>query len=150
MSNKDFKKIFFPLQVDEYGYPPVSIESLNAKEVGQNMFRIDNTPFFIEEIALGDVIVGNLIPDSNNHYWYTETYSESNNKSLSIIFLEEGHGDELIEFLKMKNCYCEYGSFNNSEMLAVSVPKDSDYEEIFSYLSNLEKEEVISFAELAV
>jgi hypothetical protein len=38
------------------GWPPVDTEALWAVEVARNSYRIDNTPFFVPNLAVGDVV----------------------------------------------------------------------------------------------
>ena len=38
------------------GWPPVNTEALWAVEVARNSFRIDNTPFFVPNLAVGDIV----------------------------------------------------------------------------------------------
>lgn len=111
-------------------------------------FQLDNTPFFVEGISLGDVVSGELIPDSER-YWFDEVIESSENRSLSIILIEASRSEEVAKQLKSFGCYCEYGEFGQLKMLAVSVLENCDYDEVFEYLEKLEGAEVLSFAELA-
>ena len=149
MSADIFEKVFFPLEVDD-GYPPVGVESLNAKKLGNGKFQLDNTPFFFEGISLGDVVSADLIPDSDERYWFDEVLVQSANQSLSIILIDINRSDEIAQRLKSFGCYCEYGEFGNLKMLAVSVLEICNYDEVFEYLEKLEDVDVLSFAELAV
>ncbi len=49
-------KVFFELQQDEDGYPPVTCESLWATPVGNGLYRFDNIPFFARGVAYEDVV----------------------------------------------------------------------------------------------
>ena len=150
MSADEFEKVFFRLDVNEDGYPPVGIESLNAKKLSDGTFQLDNTPFFVEGIALGDIVSADLIPDSDERYWFDEVLAQSDNQSLSIILIDNNSSDEVALKLKALGCYCEYGEFGNLKMLAVSVLSGCNYNEIFEYLEKLEDAETLSFAELAI
>lgn len=149
MSADVFEKVFFPLEVDD-GYPPIGVESLNAKKLGNGRFQLDNTPFFVEGISLGDVVSVDLIPDSDERYWFDEVLFQSANQSLSIILIDINRSDEIAQKLKAFGCYCEYGEFENLKMLAVSVLESCNYNAVFEYLEKLENADVLSFAELAV
>ena len=50
------EKIEFRLEVED-GFPPISVESLNARPIEDDRFEILNTPFFAESVAYGDVVV---------------------------------------------------------------------------------------------
>ncbi len=149
MSN-DFVKVRFDLEVDEDGYPPVGSESLNAIVLGENIFQLDNTPFFVEGIAIGDVVEAFQTPESGDKYVFSKIISTSLDQSLSIIFLDSSVEETVFQKLKAHGCYCEYGEFRNGHlsMLAVSVPSAAKYEEIMCYLLELESQDILSVAEL--
>lgn len=50
------RKVFFKLEPDDDGYPPVSVESLWAQENQDGTCVIDNIPFYTREATLGDVV----------------------------------------------------------------------------------------------
>jgi Domain of unknown function (DUF4265) len=56
MEEKKHQKVMFHLERDENGYPPDDWESLWAYEVGGDLFRIDNIPFFVRGISSEDVV----------------------------------------------------------------------------------------------
>ena len=47
-------KIYFQLEMDEDGYPPFDVESLWVSTIDKGVGIIDNIPFFVKGIALGD------------------------------------------------------------------------------------------------
>jgi hypothetical protein len=49
-------KIDFNLDIDESNYPPIKVETLNGILLADGAIQIDNTPFFVEEIAVGDKV----------------------------------------------------------------------------------------------
>ena len=142
-------KVHFPLEIDEDNFPPINVESLNAFQRNNGEIRLDNTPFFITGVALGDV-VRCTVDSSTNGVWFEKVISESGNKALSIIFLETHCKDDVYLQLKKFGCYCEYGEFDGMDMLAVCVYQSEDYSKIASYLDKLELDEWISYAELCI
>jgi len=46
-AGKDRVKVYFDLEKDADGYPPVNSESMWAVPMGEFRFRIDNIPFFV-------------------------------------------------------------------------------------------------------
>jgi len=142
-------KVHFKLEPEGDGFPPIGVESLNGYCDRSDLVRLDNTPFFAIGVALGDVVLYEKHP-SKNEYWYCGVYSESGNKALSIIFLDEACKEEVYQHLKSSGCYCEYGEFGNFNMLAVGVYASLNYSEIASYLGEKEAGGLISYAELCV
>lgn len=148
----DFVKIRFDLEVDGDGYPPVGSESLNAIVLGENTFQIDNTPFFVEEIAVGDVVEAFKTSDSGDKFVFSRVLSLSQDQSLSIIFLDTSFLEGVSKKLREYGCYCEYGEFNNDNlvMLAVNVSDPSVYGDVMSLLLHLGTQDLLSVAELCI
>jgi hypothetical protein len=146
-------KVIFDLEVNEEGFPPISSEALHATPSEEGGFVIDNTPFFVQGIAAGDRVAATPIPGAGAKYRFARVLASSSNKAISIIFLDPEIKQSVLEDLKSRGCYCEYGEFHKPgelDMLAVSVPESCDYDAVFEYLRALEEAEQLSFAELAV
>ncbi|HEX7153566.1 MAG TPA: hypothetical protein VF618_18910 [Thermoanaerobaculia bacterium] len=60
-----FVKVFFPLDVDEDGVPPIASEALNARRESPG-FVLENTPFFATGVALGDRVEGISVGGSSD------------------------------------------------------------------------------------
>ena len=145
-------KIVFPLCVDEDGFPPISSESMHAQPDG-HCFVIENTPFFVMGVALGDRVYATPMSDQRNCYTFDTVALASGHKAVSVILLNSGIRNAVYQELKKRGCYCEYGEFGRGgilQMLAVSVPVDCEYEGIARYLAELEEQDQLSYAELAV
>ena len=52
----DQVKVIFELERDEDGWPPVSGERLWAFDLGDGTYRIDNVPWYVENLAVEDVV----------------------------------------------------------------------------------------------
>ena len=82
------ERILFPLEVDDEGWPPYGAETMWAKQTPEGYYQIDNSPWFAEKVALGD-IVSVVWPQEGNIAQYERTISHSGNVSLSVIILDE-------------------------------------------------------------
>jgi len=143
-------KIVFPLDVDEDGFPPIGSEALNAQR-GTLGFILENTPFFVTGIALGDIVEAK--PTPSGKYDFVQVIQASTNKALSIIFIDTTAKDAVCEELRRRGCFCEWGEFGKDgslQILAVSVPDSCPYESVVAYLDRLEQDDRLSYAELAV
>lgn len=49
-------KIVFELDRDDDGWPPAVSEGLWAIQLGRDLFRLDNTPWFVRGVAADDVV----------------------------------------------------------------------------------------------
>ena len=142
-------KVDFQLDNYEDGFPPIHVESLNGVLLDNGLIQIDNVPFFVEEIAIGDVVKCFHLP-KNKNYQFEEVIYEGTHKSISIIFNNYSCKEDTYQFFKSKGCYCEYGEFGEFNMLAVDINADVIYEDIEEYLSKQESEGKISYAELCI
>lgn len=141
-------KVRFDLEILEDGFPPVGSETLNGQLVGENEVKLDNTPFFAESVASGDILGCRQV--SSGVFQYENVIAPSGNKAISIIFVDDGCKESVYQYLKGCGCYCEYGEFDGFNMLALSVDKGMDFEKIITYLDKQESLGVISYAELCV
>ena len=142
-------KVRFELEILEDGFPPVGVETLNARLVDTNTFELDNTPFFAKSIAVGDIL--RCSQTKHDHIvQFEEVLSPSGNKSISIIFIDDDCKEEIYQFFKQNECYCEYGEYGEFNMLAVSINPNFDYSKIAFYLDKKEELGKISYAELCI
>jgi hypothetical protein len=49
--------VIFPLEVDEDGWPPVGSERVWAFDLGDGLYQVDNVPWFVRDLAVGDVVL---------------------------------------------------------------------------------------------
>lgn len=142
-------KIHFHLERNEDGYPPISVEAINATVIGDGLFRLDNTPFFVENVSYGDVIRATAT-SAEGVYEFEEVVEQSRFIALSIIILSECIDGFLMEFFRGMEAVIEYGEFGVYRILAVAIPDSVDYESVRGKLRDLEGRELLSFAELAL
>lgn len=141
-------RVNFDLEV-ELGYPPVSSEIIHGSVISDNLIVIENTPFFVEGIALGDVVLCEDLKDGE--IWnFLQLREESGNRAISIIFIDNSCEDIIYKKIKSMGHYCEYGAFPEYTMLAVCVSKDSPITNLTEYLFSLEQDGKISYAELCL
>ncbi|MCW2498014.1 DUF4265 domain-containing protein, partial [Jatrophihabitans sp.] len=48
-------RVIFEIEVID-GWPPVSSERLWAFSLGDDIYRIDNAPWFVRDLAIGDLV----------------------------------------------------------------------------------------------
>jgi hypothetical protein len=144
----DQEKIRFELVPDEDGYPPIRVETLNAANLGEGKFRIQNAPFFVANVSYGDVVDAKKSQDGG--YDFVQCLEASDFKSISIILLNDALDKALMDLLRGCNAVIEYGEFGALRMVAIAIPGGADYPAIKRALDHYEADELISYAELAV
>ena len=142
-------RVRFDLEIEEDGYPPIAVETLNARIVDGNTVEIDNTPFFAKSVAAGDVVECSRT-ENDQVLQFERVIAESGNRSISIIFLDDDCREDLYQHLRSCGHYCEYGEFAHFNMLAVSIEKDADYSAVKAYLDEKEGSNSVSYAELCL
>ncbi|MFJ5635006.1 DUF4265 domain-containing protein [Streptomyces goshikiensis] len=83
----DHVKVHFRMEIDEDGWPPASVESLWAVDLGDGTVRLDNTPWFVRGVASGDII--RVQPDDDGVLWAGETVQPSQNCTIRLIVLKD-------------------------------------------------------------
>jgi hypothetical protein len=138
-------KLNFILEVED-GFPPIGVETLNARACDDGMFEILNTPFFIKEIAYNDIVSAKK--NAFGRLEFSECVKQSNFKAISIIFWTDEVRDRIINEFQNKSCIIEYGEFPGYHMLAIAIPHTTDYTAIKSSLDAYESDGDLSYSEL--
>lgn len=84
---EDHVKVLFRMELDG-DWPPASVESLWAVDLGDGTVRLANTPWFVRGIACGDVIA--VEADEHGDLWAGETVAPSPNCTIRLIVLKDG------------------------------------------------------------
>jgi len=137
----------FNLEIDEDGWPPIGSEILQGIEINPYKIKIDNTPFFITNVALHDVV---KVSNVGNQFIFEEIEGFSGNHAISVILRSSSMKTKLLNEMRALNCYCEYGEFGSTKMLAISIPYDVSYAKIRDIMDDYEKKDLISYAELCL
>lgn len=140
-------KVRFNLEIIEDGFPPIGVETLNGVLIGDNIVKLNNTPFFAKSVAVDDILRC-IETNKTGVYEYEKLVTPSGNKAISIIFLDDSCKENVYQYLKGHGCYCEYGEFGGFNMLAVAVDKKLEYDELESFLQMNQDSGIISYAEL--
>ena len=140
-------KVAFLIESNEYEFPPISIELLNATQMPGGLFRLENAAYFAEGVAYHDVV--EALPGAiAGQFVFVRVVKKSDFVPMSIILLESGVDDEVMALLRLHDCVIEYGEFSGYRMLAVAVPPHVAFEPLREQLLDLEEVARISVAEL--
>ncbi|GAB3596246.1 DUF4265 domain-containing protein [Microbacterium tumbae] len=87
-------KIRFRLEADEDGWPPAESEGMWAEPLGDDRFRVDNTPWFVRGTSADDIV--KAVPDASGVLWYSGTIARSGHQTVRIIPRTDGplNGDQ--------------------------------------------------------
>jgi hypothetical protein len=137
-------KIVFPLQQED-GYPPFSEEFVHAIKVGENIYEIDNIPFFIYGVNLRDLV---SVAEQGDVLHYDYLYKPSGHLTYRLFFENKNQVASVRETLRNMGCNSE-GSHMPS-LVAVDVPPTVDKTLVYQYLSELKNDEVLDFEDSTV
>ncbi|MFJ6101589.1 DUF4265 domain-containing protein [Streptomyces sp. NPDC092359] len=129
-------KVHFLMEVDDGGWPPASVESLWAVDLGDGTVRLDNTPWFVRGVASGDVIRVNV--DDDGLRWAGETVHPSDNCTIRLIVLKDGGSaaarQTVLETFHQLGTTGE--GIERFGMVALDVPPEADIQRIQTLLEH--------------
>jgi hypothetical protein len=122
----DRVKVRFRLARDEEGWPPADSEELWAVAIGPDVVRIDSIPWFVRNLALGDLITVSRAADGVLHPG--ERLRWSGNCTIRVVALgEEGPAERARTVL---DTFAGLGAdgevLGQYGMVALNVPPDAD------------------------
>ncbi|WP_031517473.1 DUF4265 domain-containing protein [Streptomyces sp. NRRL F-5123] len=136
----DCVKVYFRLEVDEDGWPPASVESLWAVDLGDGSVRVDNTPWFVRGVASGDII--RVEADDEGIRWAGETVQASGHCTIRLIVLRDG-GSEVARRTVLERFHRLGTTGEGIErfgMVALDVPPEADLPQVKELLERGESE----------
>jgi hypothetical protein len=115
------EKLVFALEIDD-GWPPISAEGVWCEKVDDN-YKLLNTPFFIPDLACGDIF--KAIPDPiNQNIFEFDVIEESGN---SVIWVMNNNDLDIQPFTEtLQKIGCVFEGFPRYSLLAVDVPSTVD------------------------
>lgn len=135
----DHVRILFRLEKDADDHPPAEVERFRARRLEDGSFEIDNIPFFVRDISVGDVVSAR----SHEGEWeFSELISASGNSTLRVIVFDEAHVASTKEHLKAQGCCSE---LHTSKLLSVDVPAHANLWAIRDWLSHQEAAGLLEF-----
>jgi hypothetical protein len=111
-------KVFFELEQDEDGYPPVTHESVWATQVEQGLYRLGNIPFFARGVAYEDIV--SAVRKDDGTLGFVDVVQPSGHSTLRVIAYEESDAPVLRRKLEKFGCDTEQSHIPN--LFAVDVP----------------------------
>lgn len=125
-------KIFFQMQQDEDGYPPITVESVWAMP-SENVdeYVLNNIPFFFREATFEDTVKAQ---EKNGQLWFERLTVNSSNSLIRVVFHDRECESRIEQELTKLGCEVEY--FEQYNLLAVSIPGDIKLSDVQAYLAS--------------
>jgi len=132
MSTDELVKVNFRLDQDAEGWPPVASESVWAKPTVGGLYRIENVPFFVRGLSLGDEVRATLSPEGRLAYIETVTFSD--HTTVRIIVFRKEETAAVREAIVLLGCSSELADMRGYSLIAVDVPGNVDYAQVHALL----------------
>jgi Domain of unknown function (DUF4265) len=143
--NTKHVKVLFHLEKDEDDYPPDDWESLWAQEIGGGSYKIDNIPFFVRGISVGDIV---SVKKKEEDFVFNVIEEYSSNSVIRVMLFVPTKLDELK--LKMSGFGCEFESSHIKGLISFDVPPTASFSDIVEYLQFGEDQEFWSYEEASI
>ncbi|WP_050553898.1 DUF4265 domain-containing protein [Leptospira santarosai] len=106
-------------------------------------YIIDNIPFYVKEIAVGDLV--SATQDSNGHLWFSKLLKPSGHSTVQIWFSDISIVSEIRNKLTQSGCPSEISEI--PQLIAVDIPPNVDYNIIQDFLEEGEKKGLFEYQE---
>lgn len=139
---KNLVKVGFKLPKSDWH--PHTVEWVWAESLGNNLYRLRNTPFYAYGYSFLDVVKG---IQENNAIYVHKSHKPSQHSTYRIAFYNKDipEKDYLKYMEELLELGCTYESYNI--LFAIDVPPEVDIEKVYKILSENEKKEIWGFQE---
>jgi len=107
-------------------------------------YRIDNIPFYVPELACGDIVFAEY-DDDEGRLTYRETVEYSGNSTVQVVIMDHSKNPEEIRKL-FEEMGCE-SEGTGSSYFVMDIPADLDYYPVKLKLQQLSDAGVLDYAE---
>lgn len=135
-------KMLFQLTKDEDGYPPDDTETLWVEEVGRNLYRVDNIPFYVNDLSPDDIVEGKV---KNDILEYSKTVSKSKSSVIRIVFFKKEIAHGILGDLVANGCRWEGSHLSN--LFSLEIPNPDNIDSVRRILSTQERDGVLDYEE---
>lgn len=115
-----------------------NVETLWAFDLGEDRYRLDNSPFYAYSVSVGDIVYAPVDPDEGRPT-YRRVLEKSGNRTVRVILdppLADGNSsDDVMHDLLDLGCTYEGA---NPEYLCIVIPADSDFAAVCTLLTSRE------------
>ena len=138
-------KIRFTLEKDEDGYPPFTSERLWARKLGEDLYEIDNIPFFVRDLSLGDRVSAEAA--EAGVFVFRGMGERSSNSTIRVFVIREEVRTALFGEIEKSGAEYELGAV--PDMVAINIPVNSDVAGLLRYLDEASREKALDYEEAA-
>ena len=123
--DRPIRRVDFRLQPDESGYPPATVETLWAVDLGDGRYRLDNVPFFAVGVSLGDIVEAPVI---DGRPTFSIVKQRGGHATLRVVVFDAGAVGEVRAMLAELGASTELSHL--PRLISVDVPPTASLEVI--------------------
>ncbi len=139
------RKILFKLEPDETGYPPCDWEGLWATARENGTYEIDNAPFYVRDIGLGDIV---SVTEEDGELYFRQLLKASSNTTVRVFVRDASKVQEIRNDLGQIGCDSELS--DSPRMFALVIPASTHLDQVLEYLDSKATAGEIDFEESAI
>ena len=139
------KRIRFDLEADEDGHPPVGAEYVWCSSTPQGTYVVDNIPFYVRDVSLGDEITTDL---ANGEESFKAVVRKSANTTVRVFVKDLENIQRYREELNRLGCVTELSHIPG--MFSVSMPPEAKVAEALAMLDSAYESKELGFEESSV
>jgi hypothetical protein len=132
---KPTAKVLFRVEEEDGS---ANVETLWAFDLGEDRYRLDNSPFFAYSVSVGDVVYAPVDPDEGLPT-YSQVLEKSGNRTVRVILdppLASGNSsDDLMQ--ELLGLGCTYEGVNPT-YLCIVIPPDAEFATVCNRLTSHE------------
>ena len=129
------KLVAFKLDQDDDGWPPFRTESMHVEFVDEHSIRIGTPPFFIKDLAVGDVI--KFVRNNDGEIYEFSHELKSDNSTIWIVSPGKLDVSNEIKALIKLGCSCE--ELEQVSLYSIHIPKDVNFDSVDLLLGKIEE-----------
>lgn len=134
-------KVIFQLERDSDGYPPEDREGIWASPMPNDIFRLDNIPFYVMGVSDGDLV---SVEERGGEIFFKELIEPSDNCTVRVIIYDRERETEIRA--KLHELGCSIEGVGIKGLIACSFDK-TRYSAISQYLEGAHVQEVLDYQE---
>src|SRR5436190_22754427 len=86
--SENMRKVHFKVKLNADGYPPFNSEGMWCIKINEQVFRVDNIPYFVTGVSYADVI--SVAEDEEGRLNFIEVVEEGGHSTYRVIMKHDG------------------------------------------------------------
>jgi hypothetical protein len=130
--NEKDRRIIFELKQDEDGYPPAGAEAVWARATNDDLYVIDNIPFFAQGVSMGDVVA--VVPGDSGQLEFDRVVESSGHSTIRVVVYDPSNVSSLREGMRILGCESELSHIPT--LVAFDLPPQVEYRAVRVFLDD--------------